>query len=82
MGESPPHGHPSFHCNHVLWVSLLLLFMVIQVFSAMIAVLVEIRQGLEPNVNMGEGGTWIPDIRTSLLMWYAPQSDTLRVTSL
>ncbi len=32
MGESPPHGHPSFHCNHVLWVvSLLLLFMVIQV---------------------------------------------------
>ncbi len=38
MGESPPHGHPSFHCNHVLLASLLL-FMVIQVFSAMIAVL-------------------------------------------
>jgi hypothetical protein len=41
MGESPPHGHPSFHCNHVLLASFLL-FMVIQVFSAMIAVLVEI----------------------------------------
>ncbi len=81
MGESPPHGHPSFHWNHVLWASLLL-FMVIQVFSTMIAVF---------GGNLGRVWsltcTWVKvaygsQIFEPLLLWFAPQNDTLRVTSL